>query len=265
MEENKKKVNQESDKLDNVEKVVEEAEKKQEREDEGFDDKLKRVVLAGVGAVANLVEKSKEAISEFADRDSVSEMASKGEETVEKVKTAGGAVVEKAKEVGGTALEKVKEVGGAAVEKVKEVGGSAVEKVKEVGGNAVEKVKEVGGDTIEKVKQKWDESDLKNSVSNRTDKLNKMARSVHDLDAEEREVYRQLLDRMDSGLDEDGNLLQSDEEFEFGKTTPSDDAVVKSHGTKDATPVTPDDENNLNKIKANDVNDHIPQSVPPEY
>ena len=56
---------------------------------ENFEDKILRIIKAGIGAVAETVEKSKDAISDFASKENVENHANKGEQTLGNVKTFG--------------------------------------------------------------------------------------------------------------------------------------------------------------------------------
>ena len=64
---------------------------------ENFEDKILRIIKAGIGAVAETVEKSKDAISDFASKENVHNLANKGEQTLEQVKTFGAGAIEKVK------------------------------------------------------------------------------------------------------------------------------------------------------------------------
>lgn len=182
----------------------------QEEKPESLEDKLLRIVKAGVGMVAETVEKSKEAISGFASKENVQNLASKGEQTLEQVKS-------------------------------------------------------FGTDAFERVKKTWTDADIMGMVKSKSEKLRKLAQEVHALPAEERGAFNDLLDRMDAaGPAEDGSL-HSDEPFEFGRTQPSEYAEFAESAPDNHSPTAPDDEANTAKIETNDVNDHIPQNVPPEY
>ena len=66
-------------------------------QEESLEDKLLRIVKAGIGVVAETVEKSKEAIADFASKENVHNLANKGEHTLEQVKTFSSDAIEKVK------------------------------------------------------------------------------------------------------------------------------------------------------------------------
>lgn len=140
-----------------------------------------------------------------------------------------------------------------------------IDKMAAKGEEAFQQVKAFGASTVDKVKRAWDESAAAAKDEEKTAKLQRLARAVHDLPQEDREVFAELLRKLDEGYPPEDGSIQSDEDFSFGKTEPSDSVEELAREADSTAPVKPDDEENINKIKANDVNDHIPQSVPREY
>ncbi|HSK69952.1 MAG TPA: hypothetical protein VLA21_11885 [Candidatus Limnocylindria bacterium] len=64
---------------------------------ESFDEKLKRIVNASIGAITSAVEKSRDAIIEFAESEKVKEFSEKGEQVLGKVFDAGASAVDRVK------------------------------------------------------------------------------------------------------------------------------------------------------------------------
>lgn len=60
-----------------------------------WDEKIKHIVMAGIGAVVETVEKSKEAITSFVDSEQAKKLASKGEEAVQSVADATSSTYQK--------------------------------------------------------------------------------------------------------------------------------------------------------------------------
>ena len=71
---------------------------------ENLDEKLKRIVMAGIGGIISSVEKSRDAIIGFAESELAQELAQKGEKAVETAVQAGGRAVK-------TAIDAVKDIG----------------------------------------------------------------------------------------------------------------------------------------------------------
>ncbi len=63
-----------------------------------IEEKLKNIVLAGIGAIANTVEKSKDAIVDFVSSDSGKSLAQKGEQVVQSAVDAGSKAYQKVKD-----------------------------------------------------------------------------------------------------------------------------------------------------------------------
>ncbi len=178
---------------------------------DSLEDRIRRLVMAGIGAVADTVEKSKESVSRFADEQHIRDLASKGEETVESVRA-------------------------------------------------------LGSEAIGRIRKSLSEADIACAAKASADRIRDLASAVHALPAVERQVFDEYLGHLDRGeeLREDGSL-RSEEEFRFGKMQPSADADRDGDAHAPLSPTAPDDDSNINKIRADDVNDHIPQSVPPDF
>ncbi|HHT07619.1 MAG: hypothetical protein ACOYI6_07885 [Christensenellales bacterium] len=63
-----------------------------------IEEKLKNIVLAGIGVIANTVEKSKDAIVDFVSSDSGKSLAQKGEQVVQSAVDAGSKAYQKVKD-----------------------------------------------------------------------------------------------------------------------------------------------------------------------
>lgn len=178
---------------------------------DSLEERVRRIVMAGIGAVADAAAKSKNAVSKLADEEKIRTLATKGEETLDSVKA-------------------------------------------------------FGSEAAERIRKSLSDAEIAHTVKAKADSIRSLARDVHNLSLEERKIFEDLLVGFDRGeeLAEDGSL-QSEEEFSFGKTAPSPSADLNGDHPPPFSPTAPDDDDNTNKIKTNDVNDHIPQSVPPDY
>lgn len=65
---------------------------------ENFDEKLKKIVTTGIGAVVSGVEKSRDAILEFAESDLAKDLSRKGEEVVRAAVETGSGIVKKVRD-----------------------------------------------------------------------------------------------------------------------------------------------------------------------
>ena len=64
-----------------------------------LEEKLKNIVLSGIGAIANTVEKSRDAIVDFVSSDKGKSLADKGGEVVQSAVDAGTKAVQKVKDM----------------------------------------------------------------------------------------------------------------------------------------------------------------------
>ena len=177
---------------------------------ESFEQKLKEIVKASVGAIATAVEKSKEAITEFVSKENMQHLSEKGEQ-------------------------------------------------------ALKQVQSLGEDAAKKVKDVWEDSGIAASLTQKPMSPDALAQLVSALNDEQREAFRQALAKHDEAQPAEDGSLQSDESFEYGKTVPSPSVQEEVAAAQPTRVVDPDDTRNTNKMQINDVNDHIPQSVPPNY
>lgn len=65
---------------------------------DNFDEKLKQIVLAGIGAIANTVEQTRDAIVQFSGSQQAKDLAKKGEEAVQSAVDAGSQAIKKVKD-----------------------------------------------------------------------------------------------------------------------------------------------------------------------
>lgn len=140
-----------------------------------------------------------------------------------------------------------------------------IDKMASKGEETFAQVKAFGTSAVDKVKRAWDDSAAAARDEEKIGMLQQLAKAVHELSNEDRETFTALLKKLDDGNPPEDGSIQSEEEFSFGKTEPSEFVEEIAEAADSTAPVKPDDEENINKIKANDVNDHIPQSVPREY
>lgn len=171
-------------------------------------------------------------------------------------------------------LEKIAKAGigavGSAVEKSKEalsdfVSKENLDQLADKGEDVIKQVQSFGEAAAKKVKDAWDSTGIAEFLKGKGPSVEKLAELVHSLPDEMRSAFQAALDKLDEGEPIEDGSLQSDEAFEYGKTVPSASVQEAVHEAQPTAAVDPDDARNTNKMQINDVNDHIPQSVPPDY
>ncbi|NLX83177.1 MAG: DUF810 domain-containing protein [Clostridiales bacterium] len=183
-----------------------------------IEEKLKNIVLAGIGAIANTVEKSKDAIVDFVSSDSGKSLADKGEQVVQ----------------------------------------SAVD---------------AGNKAYQKVKDALSETELRNRMNTEKERLKALAKQVHALTDDEREVFTTYLKKYQtepapvSFGPEEGKDPKSEEAL--GKPGVSDTVFGQPQDKKSSnqplSPTSPDDEGNVKRMQTNTMNEHLKQNVPYDF
>lgn len=215
-------------------------EQNNQKEGAGLDDKIKHIAMAGVGVIVDAVEKTVEAVSNFAKSEKTKEWAQKGEE-------------------------------------------------------AVHQVAEAGSQAFQKVKSAITDADAKEKANRQLAQLTDLANKVSSLSQEDREIFRDILRKMDNKTSF-RNILDHepavDPEDPMGKDPGSEEAignpevqevehiqpVDKStynpeerelHQFKDplahTSPTAPDDDHNTKRAQTNQMNKHLNQNVPPDF
>ena len=180
-----------------------------------LEEKLKNIVLSGIGAIANTVEKSKDAIVDFVSSDKGKSLADKGGEVVQ----------------------------------------SAVD---------------AGTKAVQKVKDMISEAELNDRIKKEKERLKALAKQVHELSAEQKEVFDAYLGKLKEspwdksyGPDE-GKDPQSEEAI--GKPGVNDEEFFpRADSHKDKSPIAPDDEQNVKRMQTNTMNEHLKQNVPYDF
>lgn len=196
---------------------------------ENLDEKLKRIVMAGIGGIISSVEKSRDAIIGFAESELAQELAQKGEKAVETAVQAGGRAVK-------TAVDALKDIG------------------------------------------------KQDAQSGRKAHLALIARQVHGLSEDERAAVHAMVAEMDRaeaeaekkaadetyGEDEHiGKPGVTDSEYDLDIRRPGENGGQTVNTGNDplssATPTAPDDDLNVKRSQTNNMNEHLKQSVPPDF
>lgn len=186
----------------------------------GLDKEIRKVIMAGLGAITDTVEKSKDAIENFVQSDGVKNMAEKGEDLFQ----------------------------------------SAVD---------------MGKKAVDKVKKTFTEDEIEEKVREKKERLTRLAREVRQLSAAERAIFNRLVDdgeeafyTGEEGIGKPG-VQDSPYDLEVNSDTYRPKAEIPYEATQDnpdrPTPTAPDDDLNTSKVKSNNMNEHIPQNVPPRY
>ncbi len=186
----------------------------------GLDKEIRKIIMAGLGAITDTVEKSKDAIENFVQSDGVKNMAEKGEDLFQ----------------------------------------SAVD---------------MGKKAVDKVKKTFTEDEIEEKVREKKERLTRLAREVRQLSAAERAIFNRLVDdgeeafyTGEEGIGKPG-VQDSPYDLEVNSNTYRPKAEIPYEATQDnpdrPTPTAPDDDLNTSKVKSNNMNEHIPQNVPPRY
>ena len=196
---------------------------------ENLDEKLKRIVMAGIGAIIGSVEKSRDAIIGFAESELAQDLAKKGEDAVDTAVQAGSKVVKK-----------------------------AVDAVMEAGEHGRE--------------------------NGRKASLTDLAYKIHALNADERAAVDAMVSELDdikakaaekaahetAGEDDHiGKPGVTESEYDLDIQHPGQNGRQQESKGKDplssATPTAPDDDLNVKRSQTNNMNEHLKQSVPPDF
>ena len=78
------------------------------REDDGFEQSVKRAAMATIGTITEVVEKMADAVGNIANKENIDKMAQKGEETFKQAKDLGASAVKQVKDFGTEAYGKAK-------------------------------------------------------------------------------------------------------------------------------------------------------------
>lgn len=78
-------------------------------EKEGFEQKIKKAMMATLGTVAGVVEKAADVVSSAVTKENIDKMAEKGEQTLQQAKDFGTSAFRQVKEMGQDAYDKVKD------------------------------------------------------------------------------------------------------------------------------------------------------------
>ncbi len=186
----------------------------------GLDKEIRKIIMAGLGAITDTVEKSKDAIENFVQSDGVKNMAEKGEDLFQ----------------------------------------SAVD---------------MGKKAVDKVKKTFTEDEIEEKVREKKERLTRLAREVRQLSAAERAIFNRLVDdgeeafyTGEEGIGKPG-VQDSPYDLEVNSNTYRPKAEIPYEATQDnpdrPTPTAPDDDLNTSKVKSSNMNEHIPQNVPPRY
>lgn len=234
------------------------------------DNPFKKAAMAAIGAISGAVEKVAEAINEATTQENIDKMARKGESTYDAIKVKGEDIFKRVKDFGSDTAEKAKgAVNGTQAERH-----AAAAEAKNALAEAIEGLRTMAQQSKEAISSAVDSQrfreltdDLNRGIKAGKEEIEKLIRRVRELEADE--------DADTDDDDDEDNIDESiiseprDGEIVYMSNRPpkNADEKVDYEPTDDdaASPTAPDDENNTNKLKSGDINDHIPQSVPPEY
>ena len=194
-----------------------------------LEEKLRKIVLAGIGAIASTVEKSKDALVEFAGSDQAKSLADKGEKMVQSAIDAGSQAYKRVKDA--LSESEVKE----RVRKEKERLKGLAQQVRDLS----EDQREVFDAMLAELKNKKAETSYGPAEGKHPpseDALGKPGVTESDFDLPHDNIR-------------DPNLLGKSRKVPFDPVTPT----------------APDDEHNSKRVQTNTMNEHLKQNVPPDF
>jgi polyhydroxyalkanoate synthesis regulator phasin len=235
----------------------------------GNDNPLKKAAMAAIGAISGAVEKVADMIGEATSRENIDKMAKKGEGTYESIRGKSEDIFKRVKDFSAETAEKVKR---AVDQPQAEQPGNAVQQAKDALAEAIEGLRTMAGQSKEAIGKALDSEsfgkftdDLSRGLKAGREEIERLVRRVRELETDEDADADDDID----GIDESKISEPKDGEIVYMSNRPpknADDKVDYEPTEESAgSPTAPDDENNTNKLKSVDMNDHIPQSVPPEY
>lgn len=199
-----------------------------------FEDKLKQIVMAGIGAIASTVEKSRDAIVEFAGSEQAKNLADKGEKTVQSVVDAGSQAIKKVKE----ALTEA------------DLNERVRKEAQKLRSLAIQ-LHELTDDQREVVDEM-----LRDLKAAKPDDAAAMG-SFGPLEGKDRKSEEAL-----------GKPGVHESDFDPPQDDVSDPKLAeqaKKDPLKPVTPTAPDDEHNAKRVQTNTMNEHLKQNVPPDF
>ena len=234
------------------------------------DNPFKKAAMAAIGAISGAVEKFTEAINDATTQENIDKMARKGESTYDAIKVKGEDIFKRVKEFGSETIEKTK---GAVNDTQTQRHASAAE-AKNALAEAIEGLRTMAQQSKDAISSAVDSQsfreftdDLNRGIKAGKEEIEKLIRRVRELEADEDADSDN--DDDEDGIDESKISEPREGEIVYMSNRPpkNADEKVDYEPTEESagSPTAPDDENNTNKLKSGDMNDHIPQSVPPEY
>ena len=190
-----------------------------------FEENLKRIVTTSLGAIISAVEKTGDAIMEFARSEKAKELSQKGEE----------------------ALQNVLDAGSQAVNKVREAAAAADES---------EKTRREKAKLVDLAYR------LHSLDTSRREELDRLLKELEKAQSATRSAGADLPDEgigkpgvTESDFDLDLNMP--------GK--PTGEKSAGRDPLASATPTSPDDDQNVRRSQTNNMNVHLKQNVPPDF
>lgn len=238
--------------------------------EKGQDHPLKKAAMATIGAISSAVEKVADVIGDVATKENLDKFAKKGEDTYNVIKEKSGEVFTQVKDFSVSTYEKVKDaMEDPEVKKYTTVeeARTAMEAVLEdlrtaaaAGKVALAAAADLGEKHYHEAADR-----LSQQLKDYKDRFDKLHHRIRGLENEaavkERQTVQQEEDT-EEGMMGDGNIVYDSDK------APRPEGDKDEHAPADAakaSPTAPEDENNTNKLKAEEMNDHLNQGVPPEY
>lgn len=190
-----------------------------------FEENLKKVVTASLGAIISTVEKSRDAIMEFARSEQAKELSQKGEE----------------------ALQSVLDAGSQAVNKVREAVTAADEN---------EKARREKARLVDLAYK------LHSLDASRREELDRL---LNDLEKAKTPPTEGGNDMPDDGIGKPGVTESDFDKDTTLSGKPKNKKSGGRDPLASATPTSPDDDQNVRRSQTNNMNVHLKQEVPPDF
>lgn len=227
------------------------------------DNPLKKAAMAAIGAISGAVEKVAEVLGGATSQENIDKMAKKGEGTYDAIKGKSEDIFKRVKDFSAETAEKVK----AAFNDPQTEQYASVQHAKDALADALEGLRTMAEQSKKAISKAVDSEsfskftdDLNRGLKAGKEEIERLIRRVRELEADDVE---------DEDTDEPhfGDPVEGEIVYMSDRAPKHADDKVDNEPTDEGagSPTAPDDGNNTNKLKSEDLNENIPQSVPKEY
>lgn len=177
-------------------------------EEQGFEQKIKKAMMATLGTVAGAVEKAADVVSSAMTKENIDRMAEKGEQAFEQAKAFGTSALKQVKEMGQEAYDKVKDsLSGDEEDDVRFSLNKAADNLTE----AMDKVRDAVARAASREGMEQTGGDLLREIGEQKDKMSAFVQKIKDIAHEEGEMAKEELKEI---MDQDAPNEETAEEKE---------------------------------------------------